>query len=114
MKKRLLPIVILLAAVILTSCGNGEDIVIHTEPHPPRQTEESIPPAVSDGDGLTVLINKNSMVFHVMPDCIYASRMSEENRLEIEVESVEYLLEHGYTPCGRCSGEYKQNDSEEE
>lgn len=119
MKKRWIPIVLLLAAVMLVSCGNTEEIVIHTGsslPYPTQESTEAESTAASaaeDGDGLTVLINKNSKAFHLAFDCIYASRMSEENRLEIEVESIEYLLEHGYTPCGRCSGEYKQNDSEE-
>lgn len=118
MKRRWIPIVLLFAAVMLVSCGNTEEIVIHTGsslPYPTQESTEAESTAASaaDGDGLTVLINKNSKVFHLAFDCIYASRMSEENRLEIEVESIEYLLEHGYTPCGRCSGEYKQNDSEE-
>ena len=110
MKKRWIPIVLLLAAVMLVSCGNTEEIVIHTGSSLPYPTQESTEASAADGDGLTVLINKNSKVFHLAFDCIYASRMSEENRLEIEVESIEYLLEHGYTPCGRCSDEYKQND----
>lgn len=113
MKKRLFLVAVLLLIAVLTSCGNGKEIIIHTGSPTSCQTSESTAAPLPDGEGLMVLINKNSKVFHLASDCIYASRMSEENRLEIKVESVEYLLEHGYTPCGKCSGEYKQTNSEE-
>lgn len=113
MKRRLGFVWIFLLVFILVSCADSGDIVIHTQEHSFQQTEESTSLSTVRENGITVLINKSSMVFHLMPDCVYASRMSEKNRLEIEVESVEYLLGHGYTPCARCSGEYKQNNSEE-
>ena len=99
MKRRLGFVWIFLLVFILVSCTDSGDIVIHTQEHSFQQTEESTSLSTVRENGITVLINKSSMVFHLMPDCVYAS--------------VEYRLEHGYTPCARCSGEYKQNNSEE-
>ncbi len=50
-----------------------------------------------------VLINKNSYIYHLSPDCPHAARVAQANRLEIEVPNVEYLSEHGYEPCSKCS-----------
>ena len=55
--------------------------------------------------GIFVVINKNSFKYHSDPDCVYASRISSENRLEITVPDTNYLKEHGYSACSRCSGE---------
>lgn len=99
-----------LFCIVLSSCGSGGEIVIHTKAGSISQTKESttdMTESLSEKEGLFVVINKNSMVFH-LPDCIYAERMSSENRLEIEVESAEYLLEHGYTPCGKCCEDWKE------
>lgn len=59
--------------------------------------------SVSEEGRLTVLINKNSGKYHLDPSCVYAARMAEDNRLLIEVPDTEYLTEHGYAPCSRCS-----------
>lgn len=113
MKRKILkrPISLVALSLLLSlfvSCGTQSDIVIHTGKYAQSsQTENTTEPVVSEEGRILVVINKSSMIFH-LPDCIYASRMSEENRLEIEVESVEYLTEHGYAACGKCAGEYKQ------
>lgn len=52
-----------------------------------------------------VIINKNSKIFHLDADCIYLSRMMDENRMELTVETLEKLLLHGYQPCSRCAEE---------
>lgn len=114
MKKLAFVVTALLLLTLLSSCGTQSDIVIHTDTRVQTSATESTElPNVSGEDRLSVVINKSSKVFHLDRDCIYASRMSEENRLEIEVMDIEYLTEHGYTACGKCSAEYKQNDPEE-
>ena len=98
----------LLLLTLLSSCGTQSDIVIHTDTRAQTSSAENTElPNEPDEDRLFVVIN------HLDRDCIYAARMSEENRLEIEVVDIEYLTEHGYTACGKCSAAYKQNDPEE-
>lgn len=114
MKKYAFVVAVLLLLAATSSCGTQSDIVIHTDKRVQTSSTESTElPNEPDEDRLSVVINKSSKVFHLDHDCIYASRMSEENRLEIEVVDVEYLTEHGYTACGKCSAEYKQNNPEE-
>ena len=114
MKKSAFVLAVLLFLAALSSCGTQSDIVIHTDTRVQTSSAEGTElPNEPDEDRLFVVINKSSKVFHLDRDCIYASRMSEENRLEIEVMDIEYLTEHGYTACGKCSAAYKQNDPEE-
>ncbi len=104
----------LLLLTLLSSCGTQSDIVIHTDTRAQTSSAENTElPKEPEEDRLIVQHNKSSKVFHLDRDCIYAARMSEENRLEIEVVDIEYLTEHGYTACGKCSAAYKQNDPEE-
>ena len=91
--------VLLLCCLTFGSCGVNADFVIS------RETTESSWTNDSDESGMLVLINKNSGKYHLDSDCVYASRMSEENRLEIKVKNEEYLLSRGYTPCSKCSSE---------
>lgn len=114
MKKLAFAVALLLLVSALASCGMQSDIVIHTDRSKQTSLEESSAPQnESTEDRLFVVINKNSKVFHLDPDCTYASRMSEENRMEMKVVDIEYLTEHGYTACGKCSAVYKQKNSEE-
>ncbi len=88
---------IMMAAVmlLLSSCTRNDDFVIDLG----AETE-----AVSyEEDGISVIINKNSGTFHLDADCSYLSRMKDENRMELTVESADTLLQHGYQPCGRCA-----------
>ena len=89
--------VLLLCCLLFGSCGADADFVISRESTASSQTNDC------DGTEMLVLINKNSGKYHLDPDCVYASRMSEENRLEIKVKNEEYLLSKGYTPCAKCS-----------
>ena len=92
--------VLLIACCLLFgSCGAKEDFVI---PYEPQAISEGI---ASEDERIAVVINKNSGKYHLKTDCVYVSRMSEANRLEIKVKSEEYLREKGYTPCSKCSSE---------
>lgn len=94
----------------LFSCGDA-DIVIHTSlSTPPAQPAATVPRG--EEDGVSVVINKSSMVFH-FPDCAYAVIMSPKNRMEITVDAIDDLLTSGYTPCGGCAADYKNQNSEE-
>ena len=91
--------ILLLCCLLFGSCGVETDFVISREPTESSWTNSE------DEAKMLVLINKNSGKYHVDSDCVYASRMSEENRLEIKVKNEEYLLSRGYTPCSKCSSE---------
>ncbi len=90
---------LLTCCLFFTACGVRPDFVISREPISSSQVNP-------DKDtGISVLINKNSGKYHMDPDCVYAIRMSESNRLQIKVKNEEYLREQGYTPCAKCSSE---------
>jgi len=117
MKKLAFVVAFFLLISLFVSCGMQSDIVIHTEKHV-QVCESTESGGISEttavrGDGLFVIINKNSKIFHVSPDCVYAGRISEKNRLEITVSDRVYLYEHGYSACGVCSNEYKEKNPEE-
>ena len=59
--------------------------------------------------GIFVVINKNSLKYHLDPDCVYVSRMSSANRLEITVPGTDYLEKHGYSACSGCVGKNNEN-----
>ena len=86
--------------LFLCSCGARTDFVI------PRETQSASGSGTS-GDEIMifVVINKNSGKYHLDEDCIYVSRMSEKNRLELKVKNEDVLRRHGYTPCLKCSSE---------
>ena len=92
-------LLMLICCLIFSSCGIDADFVIS------RETVSSSHVQRDEETGIFVLINKNSKKYHLDPDCVYAVRMSESNRLEIQVKSEEYLREQGYTPCAECSSE---------
>ena len=92
-------LLMLICCLLFSSCGVKADFVIS------RETVSSSHTKREEDTGIFVLINKNSKKYHLDPDCVYAVRMSESNRLEIKVKSEEYLREQGYEPCEKCSSE---------
>ena len=90
---------LLICCLLFSSCGIDADFVIS------RETMSSSHVQRDEETGIFVLINKNSKKYHLDPDCVYAVRMSESNRLEIKVKNEEYLREQGYVPCAKCSSE---------
>ena len=88
----------LLLCLFLFSCTPETDFVIPAEVSKTESGYET-------ESGIFVIINKNSFKYHLDPDCIYVSRMSLENRLEITVPDTNYLKEHDYSGCSRCAGE---------
>ena len=92
-------ILLLICCLLFSSCGVEADFVI------PRETVSSSHTKREEDTGFFVLINKKSKKYHLDPDCVYAVRMSETNRLEIKVKNEEYLRDQGYTPCAKCSSE---------
>ncbi|MBQ8496406.1 MAG: hypothetical protein IJ489_02995 [Clostridia bacterium] len=99
--KRLL---ILTAVMLFLSCGCTAKTDFRISP----ETAVSRP-IVKTEERLTVLINKNSGKYHLDVSCVYAVRMAEENRLLIDVPDIEYVSEHGYEPCSKCSDTEKTN-----
>ena len=97
MKKQFTATVMLLA-ILFCGCRPETDVTVLPQTSVSSETAE-------DSERLTVLINKNSKKYHTDLTCVYASRMTEENRLTIEVPDIAYLLEHGYEPCSRCHQE---------
>jgi len=94
-----LSILLLTFCLVFCSCGVETDFVIS------RETVSSSQINGGEEPRIFVLINKNSKKYHLNPHCVYASRMSEANRLEIKVKNEEYLLAHGYSPCAKCSSQ---------
>ena len=92
-------LLMLICCLLFSSCGVEADFVIS------RETVSSSHVDRDEDEGIFVLINKNSKKYHLNPDCVYAVRMAETNRLEMKVKSEEYLREHGYEPCAKCSSE---------
>ncbi len=90
-------LLLLICSLLFSSCGIKTDFVISRETTFASETERG------EESGIPVLINKNSKKYHLDPECVYASRMSAANRLEIKVKNEEYLLVHGYSPCAKCS-----------
>ena len=90
---------VLICSLLFSSCGVEADFVISRESISSSHTKRD------EDTRIFVLINKNSKKYHLDPDCVYAVDMSESNRLEIKVKNEEYLRDHGYTPCAKCSSE---------
>ena len=89
----------LLLCLFLCSCHPDVDFVI------PQETVLQTESEYEKDSGIFVLINKNSKKYHLDADCVYASRISEANRLALKVKNEEYLLEKSYSPCSKCSSE---------
>ena len=83
---------------LLSSCGGRADFIVDLN----AQTTVA---DFAEEAGLSVIINKNSMTFHRDADCAYLSRIKEENRMELSVESEAYLLSRGYKACKGCAEE---------
>ena len=92
-------LLLLICCLLFSSCGVEADFVISRESISSSHTKRD------EDTRIFVLINKNSKKYHLDPDCVYAVDMSESNRLEMKVKNEEYLREHGYTPCAKCSSE---------
>lgn len=54
----------------------------------------------TDGYEYEYILNNDSKKFH-HPGCSSANSMNEENK-EYSNETREYLMEQGYSPCGKC------------
>lgn len=100
MKKYL---VIAICLLLFSSCGVESDRVIDLSCETEAFTAE-------DEKGDIVIINKNTMTFHLDAECPYLSRLKDENRMEILMETPFSLLTYGYKPCSRCAGENNMND----
>jgi hypothetical protein len=96
MKKYFVMMAVLL--MLLSSCGREADHTVDLW----RETE---PVFHNPVEKTTVVINKNSMTFHLDADCSSLLRAKEENRMELSVETADALLVYGYKPCGRCATE---------
>ena len=94
---------LLVCCLFFSSCGIETDFVISRETLVSSETERTEETECTEEAEIFVLINKNSKKYHLDVDCVYASRMSDANRLELKVKNEEYLLEKGYSPCSKCS-----------
>ena len=94
---------LLICCLLFSSCGIETDFVISRETLASSETAHTEKTESAEETDIFVLINKNSKKYHLDVDCVYASRMSEANRLELKVKNEEYLLEKGYSPCSKCS-----------
>ena len=83
--------------LVLCSCAPEADFVI------PKETAKQTESESEDVNGIFAVINKNSGKYHLNADCVYAARISKENRLEITVPDINYLREHGYSGCSKCA-----------
>lgn len=101
LKKWRFVLVLFLLCGVLISCGVEYDLVLS-----PRSDSDTAS-GVEEAARIFVIINQNTMTYHADSDCIYAARMTEENRLEICVPDSHYLADHGYTPCSRCAKKTK-------
>ena len=88
----------ILLALLLSSCSPETDFIISDT------TQEQTASFYEEETGIFVVINKNSSKYHTDPDCVYASRMAKDNRLEIKVSDLNYLEKYGYAACFGCTG----------
>lgn len=68
-----------------------------------RQTHSNgavIPPNTGD---LFVILNTNTMCYHLSSTCRAAKRIKEENYAEVSVAGVGDVEQYGYTACGICA-----------
>ncbi len=90
---------VMMAGILLfTSCTRESDYVVDLD----RKTETVF---LAEQKEISVIVNKNSMTFHLDPACSYLARMNEENRMELHVETTDMLLSHGYKACKKCAAE---------
>ena len=62
--------------------------------------EDALNRGIGDGNGITYVLNNNSMRFH-LPDCPAVTDMAQDNRQDTDVDR-DTLTELGYKPCGWC------------
>ena len=84
--------------LLLSSCGREADHVVDLCCETEAITHDPVEKTI-------VIINKNSMTFHLDAACSSLFRVKEENRMELSVETADALLGYGYKPCGRCAKE---------
>jgi hypothetical protein len=96
-------LVIAACLFFFSSCTAESDCVVDLS----HETEAF---SVAEEKGDVVIINKNSMTFHLDAACSYLSRLKDANRMEILMETPFSLLAYGYKPCSRCAGENSTND----
>ena len=99
MKRLCKALICVLMVLVLCSCTPEVEFVI------PEETESRTDTVRDEKERIFVVINKNSLKYHLDPNCTYVSRMSTANRLEITVPDMEYLSAHGYSGCSGCVGE---------
>ncbi|MBQ3489569.1 MAG: hypothetical protein IJA86_03155 [Clostridia bacterium] len=87
------------ACLFLVSCVPETDFII-----PEKKTEYSESER-EEIKGIFVVINKNTFKYHLDPDCVYATNIASENRLEITVPDLGYLAKRGYSRCSYCAGD---------
>jgi hypothetical protein len=98
-------LLLLICCLFFSSCDIETDFVISRETVALSESERTEQTKHDNESEILVLINKSSKKYHLDFHCVYASRMSEANRLEMKVKNEEYLLEKGYSPCLKCSSE---------
>ncbi len=64
-------------------------------------TDPTATPAIPTG-AVVFILNTGSGKFH-KPDCSSAAAIAEENRLEIQGQTRDQMIDHGYSPCKRCN-----------
>ena len=109
--------VLFAAMLLLTSCGKVEDnktsitneteeeIIItettETEESPAEETtEEETTETVIDENVKELVLNINSFKIHY-PDCYSVEIMKESNKKYV-TDSVDNLIEQGFSRCGNC------------
>ncbi len=88
---------ILLLVSLFCSCTTGANVLISKDDYT-KQVSSS-----HETERIPVVINKNSDIYHLDKNCVYAKKISPNNKLEIGVESLAYLETHGYKPCAWCA-----------
>lgn len=78
--------------------GIGNNSTVPPETQAPADPQESVP---EESPATAYILNKNSFKFHY-PNCEWAQKMSDRNKLEYS-GTREEVLEMGYTPCGGCN-----------
>lgn len=99
----LLICIILFIMSMFFSCGKA-DIVISRDDSVKNSdigTENTI------SDGMKIIINISSGVFHADENCRYVSAMKDENKKIITCRDIALIIEDGYKPCSYCASQYK-------
>ncbi len=114
--RRKILIIALLTAFILPqiSCAPSGTTVIATAKGSTKieQKSENIDQSTSKNDGSDIpitggaVINKNTKVIHIDPECSSVKKMSEKNRLDIDGKEISKYIAEGYKLCSLCGKDY--------